>query len=146
MSETCPAKQCGRPARGGWCAGHRKRWERYGDAREDIPLRPRGDIAASFWPKVDRRADDECWPWLATVNRKGYGQVSRDGAIRPAHRVAYELLVGPIPEEMTLDHLCRNTGCVNPTHLEPVSAAENTRRQMQAVYPKKAKNEHADSE
>ena len=75
MSAVCPAKQCGRPARGGWCAGHRKRWERYGDVREDIPLRPRGDIAASFWPKVDRRADGECWPWLATVNRKGYGQV-----------------------------------------------------------------------
>lgn len=136
MSATCPVEDCGRPARGGWCAGHRKRWERFGDVQEHVPLRSRGDIAASFWPKVDRRSDSECWPWLAYRNAKGYGQVSVNGTVRPAHRVAYELLVGPIPADLTLDHLCRNTGCVNPVHLEPVTASENTHRQWLAAKPK----------
>jgi hypothetical protein len=45
-----------------------------------------------------------------------------------AHRFAYELLVGPIPEGLVIDHLCRNRRCVNPAHLEPVTAEENWRR------------------
>ena len=79
-----------------------------------------------FWDKVDRSGD--CWIWTAYRNRKGYGQFRIDGIVRRAHRVAYELEVGEIPEGMTIDHLCRNPSCVNPEHLEVVSNFENTLR------------------
>jgi hypothetical protein len=71
----------------------------------------------------------ECWPWRGATNQRGYGNfMLTDGATAKSHRVTYELLVGPIPEGLELDHTCRNTGCVNPAHLEPVTHAENIRR------------------
>lgn len=96
------------------------------------PFTPSERIAA-FWSKVDRGAPDECWPWLATTGCYGgrYGGVWWNGRMEPAHRVAYELIVGPIAAGRELDHLCRNTHCVNPAHLEAVSHAENTRRWWQ---------------
>ncbi len=82
-----------------------------------------------FWEKVDRRGPDECWEWTASVKPNGYGQFSvvRDGKWLKsyAHRYSYELIVGPIPEGLQLDHLCRNKACVNPNHLEPVTNREN---------------------
>lgn len=71
-----------------------------------------------------------CVVWTGHVNPDGYGTIkdSASYASRMAHRVAYELLVGPIPDGLQLDHLCRNTRCINPHHLEPVTCAENLRR------------------
>lgn len=92
----------------------------------------RRTLEERLWPKVDRRGDDECWPWLASENGHGYGQftVYIDGKMRAraAHRVVYQLLVGPIPEGLDLDHLCRSRICVNPAHLEPVTRRENLLR------------------
>jgi hypothetical protein len=68
-----------------------------------------------------------CWLWTGAKTR-GYGSASFDGRRYRAHRLTYELLVGPIPEGLTLDHLCRVTACVNPAHLEPVTQKENIRR------------------
>jgi hypothetical protein len=92
-------------------------------------------VSARFWPKVDRRSPAECWEWTAARFVRGdrnygpqYGAFSVGGRMRQAHRVAYELTVGPIPAGMTLDHLCRNKGCVNPHHLEPVTNRENILR------------------
>ena len=71
---------------------------------------------------------DGCWLWTGSLNNKGYGQWGQNGRTRSAHRVAYEFYVGPIPEGLTIDHLCRTRHCVRPDHLEPVTSAENTRR------------------
>ena len=71
-----------------------------------------------------------CWLWTAHIHKKtGYGRfgVLSNGP-ELAHRVAYELFVGPIPEGMHIDHLCRVRCCVNPKHLEPVTHAENLLR------------------
>jgi hypothetical protein len=67
-----------------------------------------------------------CWLWDASRNGKGYGTTWRKP--KYAHRLVYEALVGPIPEGLTIDHLCNNPGCVNPEHMEPVTALENYRR------------------
>ena len=69
-----------------------------------------------------------CWEWRAWRCRQGYGHVGFKGKVYGAHRLVYELLVGPIPAGLSLDHLCRNTRCVNPKHLEPVTHRENVMR------------------
>jgi hypothetical protein len=67
------------------------------------------------------------WVWLGSLTN-GYGVVEVDGHKRPAHRLAYELHVGPIPEGLHIDHLCRYTRCINPMHLQPVTPRINTLR------------------
>ena len=71
--------------------------------------------------------DDGHWEWTANKDRAGYGLFWHDGE-RRAHRWAYEYFVGPIPQDLVIDHLCRNTSCVNPNHLEPVTNKENVLR------------------
>jgi hypothetical protein len=85
--------------------------------------------ADRFWPKVDKDLSSGCWNWTASLVTGGYGGFA-DDQLRPvrAHRFAYELLVGPIPAGLHLDHLCRNRRCVNPAHLEPVTNPENVLR------------------
>jgi hypothetical protein len=86
-----------------------------------------------FWSMVDREHPTGCWLWLGAPNQSGYGAFTRTltpGVKRRvlAHRFAYELLVRPIPEGLTIDHLCEQTLCVRPGHLEPVTNSENLRR------------------
>ena len=73
-----------------------------------------------------------CWLWTAKRSDEGYGYVGLEGRTRIAHRVTYELLIGPIPDGLVLDHTCTTPPCVNPTHLEPVTQAENVRRSAPA--------------
>lgn len=79
-----------------------------------------------FWSYVD--ASGDCWLWAGNLTKLGYGHLNLDGKTKLAHRASYELLCGPIPEGLTLDHLCRVRHCVNPDHLEPVTSAENVLR------------------
>ena len=77
--------------------------------------------------QFDRVGD--CWVWTGSINRDGYGTLGAGpGESRLAHRRVYEALIGPIPDRLELDHLCRVRHCVNPDHLEPVTHAENMRR------------------
>ena len=69
-----------------------------------------------------------CWVWNGSRESSGYGVISVEGRQRPAHRVSYELIIGPIPDGLQLDHLCRNRACINPLHLEPVTLKENVLR------------------
>ena len=87
------------------------------------------DAKQRFADKVWFGEPDDCWNWQACLASKGYGffRVSPTWKIN-AHRFAYLIWVGPIPDNCVLDHKCRNPTCVNPSHLEPVSSAENQRR------------------
>ncbi len=78
-----------------------------------------------FWGKVE--ITDSCWWWHGAVT-SDYGVFWLGPRNVLVHRFAYELLVGPIPEGLTIDHLCLNTTCVNPEHMEVVTKGENTRR------------------
>jgi hypothetical protein len=73
-----------------------------------------------------------CWEWQGCRDGNGYGRISvgsrADGTRRTtyAHRVAYGAFVAPVPDDLVLDHLCRNPPCCNPEHLEAVTTRENT--------------------
>lgn len=88
---------------------------------------------ARFWAKVDKdQVGTGCWEWTAYLAH-GYGMFTSGTRLRGykghlAHRLVYQMLVGPIPEGLELDHLCRNTSCCNWQHVEPVTHAENIRR------------------
>ena len=73
-------------------------------------------------------AEGDCWEWTGGRNREGYGYTTVGRRQWKAHRVVWEALIGPIPEGMTIDHLCRNKACVNPDHLETVSSVDNVLR------------------
>lgn len=84
-------------------------------------------LAERFWPKVEKTAT--CWLWRGALSTWGYGRIKgNDRRILQAHRVAYELAVGPIQDGLDLDHLCRVRACVNPAHLEPVTRRVNLLR------------------
>lgn len=83
--------------------------------------------ASLFLDKVEIDAAG-CWLWTGSLDRHGYGSFGVRRHTTRAHRYAYELLVGPIPEGLVIDHLCRVRRCVNPAHLEPVTIAVNLAR------------------
>lgn len=96
--------------------------------------------------KIEFGHDGGCWHWMAQRNEGGYGRVRGDGGTKSrtmqAHRYLYEHMVGPIPEGMTLDHLCGVRHCVNPAHLDPCTIGENTRRSPRTAASLNAAKTH----
>jgi len=117
-----------------FCELHYKRWRKHGHPGISLFHAPAEE---RFWLYISKQGSipeyrpelGPCWLWTGGNDRRGYGRFSdADQRQVLAHRFAYELLVGPIPEGLDLDHLCRVPACVNPAHLEPVTNAENHRR------------------
>ena len=82
---------------------------------------------SEIWSGAERSASG-CLIWNRATNGRGYGQIQIRGRLMPAHRAAYELVNGPIPDGLVIDHLCRTTLCIEPSHLEAVTPRENTLR------------------
>lgn len=137
-SRACSVDGCESPhlARG-LCQKHYQRMKKFGSV-ELPPPKPREEL---FWESVDKNVDGDCWHFTGHVAKHGYGYFALGNAGNMlAHRYAYELVVGPVPAGLDLDHLCHSRDldcpggaclhrrCVNPAHLEPVSRRENLAR------------------
>lgn len=96
-------------------------------SRTDKHLRALSVTSPRFWGRFCETADG-CWEWTGALSSGRYGCVGVDGTAWLTHRYAYTLAVGPIPDGLTIDHLCRNTVCGNPAHLEAVPQRINTLR------------------
>lgn len=133
---TCSIDGCDNPhdARG-WCSKHYLRWKANGTT-DDI----RPDFFTRFWSKVnkngpipERRPDlGPCWIWTAYTDDNNYGRFNVEHRMEMAHRVAFVLAGGVIPDGYEVDHLCFVRPCQNPGHLEAVTHEENSRRSTAA--------------
>lgn len=81
-----------------------------------------------FWSKVVQDSITGCWIWVGCLNGAGYGQIGVDSKVVLAHRWSFEYFKHKISKRKVIDHLCRNSRCVNPSHLDCVTMGENTRR------------------
>ena len=90
-------------------------------------------LETRLWERINKHsghfyAGGECWDFCGGRSGGGYGQIATDKVKHYVHTLVYTMLVGPVPEGMELDHLCRRRSCCNPAHLEPVTHRENMRR------------------
>lgn len=131
LPKICSFSECGREVQArNLCQGH---YAQQYKGRQLAPLRGRAATTGlsgidRFWFYVSK--SDSCWTWTAQLNHSGYGSVKMFGIQSLAHRIAYELEFGQIPDGVELDHKCHNPACVRPSHLQAVTHkvnAENRR-------------------
>ncbi|MEW2393079.1 HNH endonuclease [Streptomyces venezuelae] len=138
----CSVDGCTTPRRTaahGLCQTHEYRWRRYGDPL--IVRQIQGDVKKRILSHIDRRGPGECWPWTGAVSKRGYAYArTKSGRNALAHRLVYQMFVGPIPPGLTIDHLCHRAEaceggfgcphrrCCNPAHMAPEDAVANTMR------------------
>jgi hypothetical protein len=137
MGCICAVDDCTNPVKARTLCQHHYMQARRGH-RLLPPLRDRS-IDTMFWGKVVK--GEGCWIWSGEILRTGYGRHWEANGRCLAHRRAYELTIGPIPKGFQLDHLCRNRACVNPAHLEAVTARVNNLR-SQSPSAKNAAKTH----
>lgn len=127
--KVCSFGECVRTVKGrGLCKTHYQHALR---GREPYLVRSWiSDPVEYLWRSTSVSDPLDCWRWLLSINGRGYGNVARRfRAIgNTAHRLSFAIFRGPIPDGLTIDHLCRNRWCVNPLHLEAVSSRVNTLR------------------
>lgn len=122
ITRTCIADCDRAPVARGMCLKHWKRWRRRGTTHD---VTPEERFFSYIAPVAEWNA---CWVWTNRLAVGGYGQFWVGKKTVMAHRWSYEFLRAPIPDGLSLDHLCSNPPCVNPWHLEPVTQRENLRR------------------
>jgi hypothetical protein len=139
---TCRIDDCERPhAARGLCHPHWKRLRKYGDPLAPKPPARKTPIAERFWAKVTVAELDDCWEWQAARDTWGYGyfRVAHGDVMRRAHRVAWEISHGPIPDGMLACHTCDNPPCVNPAHLflgdDAANCADKVAKNRQSRTP-----------
>jgi hypothetical protein len=141
-AEPCSALGCENPSRArGLCKKHLSRVTRHGTL--DLPSE---DIEQRFWALVGEGPIPEwrpdlgpCWLWTGKISSRGYGRLDpQRGMHILCHRWSYEALIAPIPDGLTIDHLCRVKRCVNPWHMEPVPISINAKRGWDAYRQIKA--------
>lgn len=134
----CLVPSCARPAHArGLCTIHGPRQRRHGDPEGGRRRLSSGALVDRFWANVVfQDGDDGCWLWALEPTTPGYPQMSFDGVMLAVHRLAYELLVGPIPEGHDVHHECEVTRCVRPSHLLALTPKEHRARHRELLTMK----------